>query len=154
MDGVPISMLHILLTVRWKYSRSFKKPSSSLSFIEQSYIKRIMSIDDVTPVPAHDLAGDLAYDEKDEKDEIAMVKASAAETQDVQGDAAFYDSVTAAPINPRSKTAFQLYLILLIAALNATASGFDGVSDLIILRSLAVPLRRLFGHRGSHKPRV
>ncbi|KAK8853043.1 hypothetical protein IAR55_003744 [Kwoniella newhampshirensis] len=47
-------------------------------------------------------------------------------TEEVQGDAAFYETVTATPLNPWSKTSFQLYGILLVAALNATASGFDG----------------------------
>jgi hypothetical protein len=47
---------------------------------------------------------------------------------EVQGNSTFMETVTAAPLNPRSKTSFQLYAILLVAALNATASGFDGVS--------------------------
>ncbi|WVQ77252.1 hypothetical protein IAR50_006935 [Cryptococcus sp. DSM 104548] len=42
------------------------------------------------------------------------------------GDATFYDSVGAAPLDPWSKTSFKLYGILLVAALNATSSGFDG----------------------------
>ncbi len=46
---------------------------------------------------------------------------------EVQGDSQFYESVTAAPLNPWSRTSLQLYCILLVAALNATASGFDGV---------------------------
>ncbi|KAL2213005.1 hexose transport protein [Sarocladium strictum] len=45
---------------------------------------------------------------------------------EVQGNSTFFETVTAAPLNPRSKTSFQLYAILLVAALNATASGFDG----------------------------
>ncbi|WVQ82429.1 hypothetical protein IAT38_004557 [Cryptococcus sp. DSM 104549] len=48
------------------------------------------------------------------------------EAKEVQGTATFYETVTASPLNPRSKTSFQLYGILLVAALNATASGFDG----------------------------
>lgn len=47
---------------------------------------------------------------------------------EVQGDLNFYETVTAAPLNPFSRTSLQLYMILLVAALNATASGFDGVS--------------------------
>ncbi|WRT70418.1 uncharacterized protein IL334_007416 [Kwoniella shivajii] len=49
-----------------------------------------------------------------------------AEIKDVQGNSEFYETVTAAPLNPLSRTSFQLYAILLVAALNATASGFDG----------------------------
>ncbi|RCI14523.1 hypothetical protein L249_6660 [Ophiocordyceps polyrhachis-furcata BCC 54312] len=37
--------------------------------------------------------------------------------------------VFSAPLNAWSRTSFQLYAILLVAALNATASGFDGVSN-------------------------
>ncbi|ORY28150.1 general substrate transporter [Naematelia encephala] len=47
-------------------------------------------------------------------------------TTELQGDAAFHESIGAAPLNPWSKTSVQLYFILLVAALNATASGFDG----------------------------
>lgn len=47
---------------------------------------------------------------------------------EVQGDARYLEAVTTAPLDPWSKTSLQLYGILLIAALNATASGFDGVS--------------------------
>lgn len=56
----------------------------------------------------------------------AMEKGDREITQ-IQGDAHFYETVTAAPLNPWSKTSLQLYMILLVAALNATASGFDGV---------------------------
>jgi hypothetical protein len=51
-----------------------------------------------------------------------------ADIEEVQGDQHFYETVTTAPLNPLSKTSLQLYAILLVAALNATASGFDGVS--------------------------
>jgi hypothetical protein len=51
-----------------------------------------------------------------------------ADIKEVQGDQHFYETVTTAPLNPLSKTSLQLYAILLVAALNATASGFDGVS--------------------------
>ena len=46
---------------------------------------------------------------------------------EIQGDSNFYETVTAAPLDPWSKTSLQLYAILLVASLNATASGFDGV---------------------------
>lgn len=48
--------------------------------------------------------------------------------REVQGDAHFHETVTAGPLDPWSKASIQLYLILLVAALNATTSGFDGVS--------------------------
>lgn len=48
------------------------------------------------------------------------------ETTQKQGEATFYETISASPLNPWSKTSFQLYGILLVAALNATASGFDG----------------------------
>lgn len=63
---------------------------------------------------------------------------------EVQGDSTFFETVTAAPLNPRSKTSFQLYAILLVAALNATASGFDGVS-LILNHPLGIDLFVGFG---------
>ncbi|KAK7740886.1 hypothetical protein SLS62_010944 [Diatrype stigma] len=47
-------------------------------------------------------------------------------TTKVQGDSHFHETVTAAPLDPWSKTSLQLYAILLVASLNATASGFDG----------------------------
>ncbi|ATY67120.1 hexose transport-related [Cordyceps militaris] len=53
-------------------------------------------------------------------------KHGAADIRELQGNAHFYETVSAAPLNPWSRTSIQLYLILLIAALNATASGFDG----------------------------
>ncbi|KJZ76402.1 hypothetical protein HIM_04131 [Hirsutella minnesotensis 3608] len=46
--------------------------------------------------------------------------------QQVQGDVGYLETVAAAHLDPWSKTSIQLYLILLVAALNATASGFDG----------------------------
>lgn len=49
-------------------------------------------------------------------------------TTEVQGDSHFHETVTAAPLDPWSKTSLQLYAVLLVASLNATASGFDGVS--------------------------
>ena len=55
-------------------------------------------------------------------------KASIGEVLQVQGNENFLHAVTAAPLNPWSNTSLQLYLILLTACLNATASGFDGVS--------------------------
>lgn len=44
----------------------------------------------------------------------------------VQGNTEFIQAATVAPLNPWSRTSLQLYLILLTACLNATASGFDG----------------------------
>ncbi len=49
-------------------------------------------------------------------------------TTEVQGDSNFHETVTVAPLDPWSRTSLQLYAILLVASLNATASGFDGVS--------------------------
>lgn len=60
----------------------------------------------------------------------AMEKGNHGEITQIQGNAHFYETVTAAPLNPWSKTSLQLYMILLVAALNATASGFDGVCDI------------------------
>jgi hypothetical protein len=62
----------------------------------------------------------------DSEADPALAKGQA-ETTEIQGDSHFYETVTAAPLNALSRTSFQLYLILLVAALNATASGFDGV---------------------------
>ena len=56
------------------------------------------------------------------------LKASIGEVLEVQGNQEFLHAVTSAPLNPWSKTSIQLYFILLTACLNATASGFDGVS--------------------------
>ncbi|KAI1635554.1 putative hexose transport-related protein [Biscogniauxia mediterranea] len=49
-----------------------------------------------------------------------------ATTTEVQGNSRFYEAITSDPLDALSKTSFQLYAILLVAALNATASGFDG----------------------------
>lgn len=46
----------------------------------------------------------------------------------IQGDSQFHETISAAPLDAWSRASIQLYLILLVAALNATASGFDGVS--------------------------
>lgn len=61
-------------------------------------------------------------------DDVDDIKPAVGEITEVQGDSHFYETVTAAPLSPWSKTSVQLYLILLVAALNATTSGFDGVS--------------------------
>ncbi|WVQ67243.1 uncharacterized protein L199_005438 [Kwoniella botswanensis] len=61
-----------------------------------------------------------------ETEKHAETNLDSADIKDVQGDSNFYETVTAAPLSPWSKTSFQLYAILLVAALNATASGFDG----------------------------
>lgn len=64
-----------------------------------------------------------------------------AQIREIQGNAHYYETVTAAPLNAWSKTSIQLYFILLVAALNATASGFDGVSlDTIYLTDPCSPL--------------
>lgn len=57
----------------------------------------------------------------------ALDKQNRGTITEVQGDAHFYETVSAAPLDPWSRTSLQLYMILLVAALNATASGFDGV---------------------------
>jgi hypothetical protein len=51
----------------------------------------------------------------------------AVDTTELQGSSHFFETVTAAPLDPWSKRSLQLYAILFVAALNATASGFDGV---------------------------
>ncbi|WWC94623.1 hypothetical protein V866_001470 [Kwoniella sp. B9012] len=61
-----------------------------------------------------------------ETEKHAEKNLDSADIKDVQGDSNFYETVTAAPLSPWSKTSLQLYAILLVAALNATASGFDG----------------------------
>ncbi|KAG6041483.1 hypothetical protein E4U41_004060 [Claviceps citrina] len=61
-----------------------------------------------------------------DKHEPRTGKGVRGEVTAIQGDAHFHETVTAAPLNPWSRTSFQLYAILLVAALNATASGFDG----------------------------
>lgn len=58
----------------------------------------------------------------------SISKPPAGEVKEIQGDAHFHETVSAAPLNPWSKTSFQLYGILFVAAMNAVASGFDGVS--------------------------
>lgn len=64
-----------------------------------------------------------------QQDDVDDIKTAAGKIKEVQGDSHFYETVTAAPLSPWSKTSVQLYLILLVAALNATTSGFDGVSS-------------------------
>ncbi|POS73460.1 hypothetical protein DHEL01_v208144 [Diaporthe helianthi] len=61
-----------------------------------------------------------------QQDDIDEIKPGAGEIKEVQGDSKFYETVTASPLDPWSKASLQLYLILLVAALNATSSGFDG----------------------------
>lgn len=65
-----------------------------------------------------------AIHHQDDVDNLKPINA----VREVQGDAHFHETVTAAPLDPWSKASIQLYLILLVAALNATTSGFDGVS--------------------------
>lgn len=82
-----------------------------------------MDEDDLSPGPAQSQpkadAGELPSPGKEGHGTIT----------EIQGDAHFHETVTAAPLNPWSRTSIQLYLIMLVAALNATASGFDGVSE-------------------------
>lgn len=59
----------------------------------------------------------------------AFDKSALGNVTEVQGNTHFHETVSGAPLDPWSKTSIQLYLILLVAALNATASGFDGVSN-------------------------
>lgn len=70
-------------------------------------------------VSVHD-AGSINGDADTAKPPVGEIK-------EIQGDAHFYETINAAPLDPLSKTSIQLYFILLVAALNATASGFDGV---------------------------
>nr|WVH32782.1 major facilitator superfamily protein [Trichoderma asperellum] len=55
----------------------------------------------------------------------AFDKSALGNVTEVQGNTHFHETVTAAPLDPWSKTSIQLYLILMVAAFNATASGFD-----------------------------
>lgn len=71
---------------------------------------------------------EMAQATSHQHDDVEDIKPAAGEITEVQGDSNFYETVTAAPLSPWSKTSVQLYLILLVAALNATTSGFDGVS--------------------------
>lgn len=57
----------------------------------------------------------------------AFDKSALGNVTEVQGNTHFHETVTAAPLDPWSKTSIQLYLILMVAAFNATASGFDSV---------------------------
>lgn len=63
----------------------------------------------------------------------AIDKSAIGNVTEVQGNTHFHETVTAAPLDPLSMTSIQLYFILLVAALNATASGFDGVSERILV---------------------
>ncbi|KAM3430881.1 hypothetical protein MY4824_007454, partial [Beauveria thailandica] len=58
-----------------------------------------------------------------QQDRPSFDKHNAADIREIQGNANYYETITAAPLDPWSKTSIQLYLILLVAALNATASG-------------------------------
>lgn len=71
---------------------------------------------------------EMAQATSHQQDDIEDIKPAAGKIKEVQGDSHFYETVTAAPLDPWSRTSVQLYLILLVAALNATTSGFDGVS--------------------------
>ncbi|KAG8157183.1 hypothetical protein KVR01_012891 [Diaporthe batatas] len=69
---------------------------------------------------------EMAQANSRQHDDMEDIKPSAGEIKEVQGDSHFYETITASPLDPWSKTSLQLYLILLVAALNATSSGFDG----------------------------
>lgn len=71
---------------------------------------------------------EMAQATSHQQDDVEDIKTAAGMIKEVQGDSHFYETVTAAPLSPWSRTSIQLYLILLVAALNATTSGFDGVS--------------------------
>lgn len=60
--------------------------------------------------------------------ENSIIKPPQGEIKEIQGDAHFHETISSAPLNPWSKTSLQLYCILFVAAMNAVASGFDGVS--------------------------
>lgn len=76
-------------------------------------------VDDTTPAPIERASTEGGnYIDKNDGGKITKV----------QGDVHFHETITAAPLDPWSKRSLQLYAILLVAALNATASGFDGVS--------------------------
>ncbi len=79
--------------------------------------------------PADDAAHqpELHHVSTAQEDRPSFDKSNGPDIREMQGNANFYETVSAAPLNPWSKTSMQLYLILLVAALNATASGFDGV---------------------------
>ncbi|EJP61917.1 Hexose transport-related protein, putative [Beauveria bassiana ARSEF 2860] len=76
--------------------------------------------------PADDPQPELQHISTTQDDRPSFDKHDAADIREIQGNANYYETITAAPLDPWSKTSFQLYLILLVAALNATASGFDG----------------------------
>lgn len=70
---------------------------------------------------------EMAQATSHQHDDVDDIKPATGKIKEVQGDSHFYETVTAAPLSPWSRTSVQLYLILLVAALNATTSGFDGV---------------------------
>lgn len=72
------------------------------------------------------LEGTLSITSSNDQHEAGKAQPSIGQVLEVQGNTKFIQATTAAPLNPWSKTSLQLYLILLTACLNATASGFDG----------------------------
>lgn len=54
-----------------------------------------------------------------------------ADIKEVEGNLTYLEAVSAAPLNPWSKISIMFYFIFLVAALNATSSGFDGVSHFL-----------------------
>lgn len=96
---------------------------------------------------------EMAQASSRQQDDIEDIKLAAGEIKEIQGDSHFYETITAAPLDPWSKASLQLYLILLVAALNATSSGFDGVSlthhdmsnSLLTLRTVHLQLHQRHG---------
>ncbi|KAK4498567.1 hypothetical protein PRZ48_011225 [Zasmidium cellare] len=72
------------------------------------------------------LEGALSITSSNDQHEDTKTHQSIGQVLEVQGNTEFIQATTAAPLNPWSRTSLQLYLILLTACLNATASGFDG----------------------------
>lgn len=72
------------------------------------------------------LEGAVSITSSNDQHEDGKQHPSIGQVLEVQGNTAFIQATTAAPLNPLSRTSLQLYFILLTACLNATASGFDG----------------------------
>jgi len=69
------------------------------------------------PEPQIDIKAAIFETEKD---------VTLSDNNEVDGEAEYALAAQKSYLNPRSKEAFQLYLIMLVVFLNATASGFDG----------------------------
>lgn len=92
----------------------------------------------VSPSTSKDGGAGPSAVHQQEEDTDNVTKTVAGKVTEVQGDLRFHETVTAAPLNPWSRTSLQLYSILLVAALNATASGFDGVSLSTMFRIIII----------------